>query len=74
MSFSRPVSRERSVSEPSLQVLSSNFTRDRLRKTDLEYERGKDKLAHWMGSWGHAEVAFGSSFDHPIPHTMYIPF
>lgn len=56
MSFNRSSSRERSASESSLQVASGNFTRERLRNTDIEYERGKDKLAHWMGAWGHEEV------------------
>ena len=50
------MSRGRSVSEPSLQFISSNFTRERARKTDLAYEQGKDKLAHWIGAWGHEEV------------------
>ena len=50
-------SRQRSISEP---LLSGNFTRDRLRKTDLAYERGKDKLAHWIGAWGYEEVCVAS--------------
>jgi len=52
----------RSVSEPSLQLYSSNFTRDRSRVTDLKYERGKDKLAHWIGAWGYEEVKSKSTF------------
>ena len=51
------MSRIRSVSEPSLQVLSGNYTRERARKTDLDYERGKDKLAHWIGAWSYEEVS-----------------
>ena len=48
--------RGRSLSEPSLQVYCGNFVRDRARKSDLDYERGKDKLAHWLGAWGYEEV------------------
>lgn len=48
--------RERSASEPSLQVVSGNFTRERARKTDLDFERDKDKLAHWIGAWKYDEV------------------
>lgn len=55
------IHRERSVSEPSLQVFSSNFTRDRTRQTDLHYELGKDRLAHWIGAWGYEEVSFDLS-------------
>lgn len=43
-------------SEPSLQVVSGNFTRERARKTDLNFELGKDKLAHWIGAWKYDEV------------------
>lgn len=49
-------SRERSVSEPSLKVYCGNYLRDRRRETDLDYEKGRDKLAHWIGSWGYEEV------------------
>lgn len=49
-------SRGRSVSEPSLKVYCGNYLRDRSRKTDLDYEKGKDKIAHWIGSWGYEEV------------------
>lgn len=49
--------RDRSTSEPSSLVFSSNYTRERTRKTDIDYERGKDKLAHWIGAWGQDEVA-----------------
>ena len=48
--------RERSLSEPSRNVYCGNYFRDRSRKTDLDYERGKDRLAHWIGSWGYEEV------------------
>lgn len=51
------MSRGRSVSEPSLPVRCSNYTRERLRKSDVAYEKGKDKLAHWIGAWGQQEVS-----------------
>lgn len=51
------VSRSRSVSEPSLQVSCSNVQGDRSRKSNLGYEKGRDKIAHWIGSWDYEEVS-----------------
>lgn len=50
------LSRARSVSEPSLQVSCGNFLGDRSRRSNLVYEKGRDKIAHWIGSWGYEEV------------------
>ena len=49
--------RSRSASEPSLQVSCSNFLGDRRRKSNLGYEKGRDKVAHWLGSWSYEEVS-----------------
>ena len=49
--------RLRNFSEPSCKVMyCSNHFSDRSRKTDLDYERGKDKLAHWIGFRSYEEV------------------
>ena len=51
------MSRRRSASEPSLPVNCSSYSRERIRRSDLAYEKGKDKLAHWIGAWGQDEVS-----------------
>ena len=54
------MSRGRSLSEPSLSVVHcSSYSRERVRRSDLAYEKGKDKLAHWIGAWGQDEVSGG---------------
>lgn len=50
-------SRSRSVSEPSLQVSCGSLLGDRRRASNLVYEKGRDKIAHWIGSWGYEEVS-----------------
>ena len=51
------MSRRRTESEPTLSIHSGSYTRERVRKSDLAYEKGKDKLAHWIGAWGQDEVS-----------------
>ena len=51
------MSHRRSVSEPSLSVHCSSYSRERTRRSDLAYEKGKDKLAHWIGACGQDEVS-----------------
>ena len=48
--------RGRSVSAPALRLSCANVSRERLRESDVDYERGRDHLAHWLSRWSSDEV------------------
>ena len=48
--------RSRSFSAPALRINSGSYTRARSRQTAVDYEQGKDRIAHWIGAWSSEEV------------------
>ena len=48
--------RFRSRSAPALRINSGSYSRARSRQTAVDYEQGKDRIAHWIGAWSCEEV------------------
>ena len=51
--------RSRSLSAPALRLNSGSYSRARSRQTAVDYEQGKDRIAHWIGAWSSEEVGTG---------------
>ena len=58
--YGRRGSRSRSVSAPALRVNCGSYSRGRSRESEVDYEKGKDRVSHWIGAWSFQEVGLCS--------------